>query len=146
MSPTFEVDHEECDLPSVTFTWSHSGCQTCCSKLLALFGAGKTAMQDIVLHLDSALAMHKAGRTIMEKVEETYKDAGSLHSPFRPSPTHHKPIQLCITAPSFAFSRLAIPLACQVPLSPFWVGLISGALSTVESGKWSLKSQSNRLS
>ena len=51
-------------------------------------GAGKTAIQDILLRLDPDLARHRAGRTIMQKLEDTYGDAGAA-SELNSMPSHH---------------------------------------------------------
>ena len=51
-----------------------------------MLGAGKTAIQDIVLHLDPDLARHKAGRTIMQRLEDTYGDAGEVSGLLYKSP------------------------------------------------------------
>ena len=38
--------------------------------------AGKTALQDIALHLDPELAKHRTGREIMQKLEDTFGQPG----------------------------------------------------------------------
>ena len=37
--------------------------------------AGKTAIQDMVVHMDPDFAKHRAGREVMQKLEDSFKEA-----------------------------------------------------------------------
>lgn len=45
-------------------------------RVKVLHCTGKTALQDLVVHLDPDFAKHKAGREVMQKLEDTFGEEG----------------------------------------------------------------------